>query len=289
MEPTSLDSILDEKPVAPEAPVETTEVPSETIAAEKPDYRSRKQVAQEKEFSAQGLERDPATGQYLKKVATTPEATPAATPASTPAATPASTPAATPHVELTAKEKAFYQDAVSERKKRQALEARIAELEKKDPPKAFWDDPEGAINTLRAEISQTAATTKLQTAEAIARGKYPDFDEKLAAFSEIIQQTPGVMQQCVNDPNPAEFAYRLAKNHIEFKQVGSMEEMRAKIERDTETRVRAILEKEYAEKAAALEKTRAALPGSLSDARSTGVNRPVWSGPTSLENILGVK
>ena len=287
MEAVSFDSILDEKaPVT--LPAEQTEKPEPVVTPEAGaapdemyDYRSRKERAQTKEFEAQGLDRDPATGQWKKRTETvTPEAKPDVKTEAAPVVT---------QPELTAKEKAFYKEAMDERRKRQELERRFTELENKapkEPDKSFFDDPDGTIAALRQEIKQATATTKLQTAEAIARSKYSDFDEKLAAFTELVQQTPGLMQQCVGDPNPAEFAYRLAKNHIELKQVGSMEEMRAKIERETETRVRAAVEHEFAAKQAALDKARASLPGSLSDARSTGINRPVWNGPESMEDIL---
>lgn len=296
MSETSLANILDDnyKPEPP-AVVETQETPSEAPASAE-RAQSRKSAHQEKEFAAQGLARDPETGQFAKKDAAPQEQKPDAAlapgaPASPAPAVAAPAAAAAPAAEqMTAKEAAFLRAAQEERGKRQELERRLAALEAAKPPaepaKTFWDDPEGALARHKQEIEGVVTSTRLSTAEAIARGKYPDFDAKIETFKEVLTQTPGVYQQWMQSPDPAEFAYRMGKNHQELQQAGSIDGLRAQIAKETEVRVRAQIEAELKVKAEAAAKERAALPSSLSDARGTTVNRPVWSGPTSLEEIL---
>lgn len=299
-EQMSLGDILSDEKPAPAAPAPAAEAPApdrvveaSTDGVTKPDpvekVISRKQAARDKEQLAQGRIRDPETGQYLPKEAPKEEAKATPAPAA-PVAEPPK-PAAAPQQEFTEKEKAFLRAAQEERGKRQELERRMAEMQAKvpqEPAKTFWDDPEAALAKHTAEVRQEATNARLQMAEFNSRQKHPDFDEKVAVFATLLQQTPGLTQQWLASNDPAEFAYTLGKNHKELQEVGGIEAMRAKIERDTTARVRAEVEAELRAKADALAKDRAALPPSLSEARAVGGgNKPVWSGPTSLDNILG--
>lgn len=295
MSETSLANILDDdyKPEPPAA-VETPEPSAEAPAAVTTERaQSRKSAHQEKEFAAQGLTRDPDTGQFAKKDAAPQEQKPVdgtlSSAAAVPPAPAVAAPAAPAAEQMTAKEAAFLRAAQEERGKRQELERRLAALEAgkpQEPAKTFWDDPEGALARHKQEIEGVVTSTRLSTAEAIARGKYPDFDAKIETFKEVLTQTPGVYQQWMQSPDPAEFAYRMGKNHQELQQAGSIDGLRAQITKETEVRVRAQIEAELKVKAEAAAKERAALPSSLSDARGTTVNRPVWNGPTPLEDIL---
>lgn len=274
-----LDDILSDKPVEKQAPkAEPAPAPAQETAKEPAapaPSNSLRREHQKREFEAQG--RDPDTGKFIAKEE--PKAEPAK-------------PAAPQQEEMTAKEKAAFAKAADETRKRQALEARIRELEAKvpaapqEPAKTFWDDPEAALKQQQAAVQQAIVGTKLQTSEAIARSRHADFDEKVAIFSELAQSTPGLAQQMLASPDPAEFVYRTATNHKALQDAGGLDEMRKKIEAETETRVRARLEAELKDKAEALAKERAALPGSLSDAQSKGTHRPSWSGPTPLGDIL---
>ena len=102
-------------------------------------------------------------------------------------------------------------------------------------------------------------------------------------FAKALQDTPGLHQQWVNAPDPAEFAYTAAKNRIEFKELGNMEEYRAKVERE----LRAKIEAEFNEKQAKILKDRQDLPPTLSDVTGTAGPKAVWGGPESLSSILG--
>ena len=290
------------EPAAPVAsPKEQLPIP-EVPAAATPEPKvertvSRRQQHRDLEQDAQGRVRDLQTGQYVSKEPKAPEAEPAkAEPAKAeaPKAEPVKPAVAAPQQEFTDKEKAFQRAMLEERGKRQELERRMAAYEAAktapgattDAPKTFWDDPEGALAKHQAEIASVAVNARLQTAELIARQKHVDFDEKIEKFGEILKQTPGLHQQWLAAPDPAEFAYNIGRNHLELQAAGSMEEMRAKIERETAARVRSEIEAELRAKAEALARDRAALPPSLSDARASGTAKHVWGGPPSFDEIL---
>lgn len=267
----------------PEQGKTETEVPAEP-------YRSSRKEHRKREWEAQG--RDPETGHFVpkekpeEKVETAPEEPKAEVKAEVkeePKAPPVEVKAEV-KAEFTEKERAFLATAQEERRKRQELERRIAEMEKKpaEAPKQFFDDPEAYLKTLKEEVNSSILNSRLQTSEAMARQRYQDFDEKIGVFSEIIQKTPGLHQQWLAAPDPAEFAYRTGKNFKDLQDAGGIEQLRAKLEKETRLK----LEAEFKEKEAALQKEKAKLPPSLSDARGTTSHRPAWSGPTSMDDIL---
>jgi hypothetical protein len=193
--------------------------------------------------------------------------------------------------ELTAKEKAFLATAQEERRKRQDLERRMSELEaaRQQPQgekKTFWDDPEAALqnfqNQLHQQTNKVATETRLQTTEMLARSRYNDFDEKVQGFSELMENTPGLYQQWIAAPDPAEFAYKTAKTHMELKRVGDIDNLRSSIEKE----LRAKLEQEMVEKERARKQEIDSLPRSLSDVGTGQPSRPVWNGPPTLDDIL---
>lgn len=301
VEPMSLEGILkDEQPAGREPVAEP--VDKEPAAAEPSEPKverveSIEKKWEEKEQGARGRVRDPATGQFVQKTeqaAAEPKAEAKVAPA---APVPAAAPPA-PRQEMTDKERAFLRGMEEERGKRQALEQRLAALEagKTQPgapagaPKTFWDDPEGALSRHQQEIQQVGMNTRLNTAEMIARSRLPDFDEKVQVFRDILSKagpsTAIMVQQWVSSPDPAMHAYNLGKNQLELQQLGGLDALREKVAKETEAKVRAQIEAEVKAKSDSLEKARAELPGSLSDVRSSGVNRPAWGGVPTMEDIL---
>lgn len=280
MAETMSDILSDKEPEKPETPV--TETPPETPEAEVEKAVSRKRAHQAKEFAAQG--RDPETGQFVQK-----EAEEKAKEEPKVEAKPEAKPEAK-REEFTEKEKAFLKTAQEERQKRQELERRLAELEKAKPKeegekKTFWDDPEGHLKAHEEKIAARERNLSLNVSERLARSKYEDFDEKIAVFAEILQTPagPGVHAQFIAAPDPAEFAYKLGKQTKELRDAGSVDDLKAKLEKE----IRVKLDAEYKAKHEELEKQRRELPSSLSDVKGASKRTvPVWSGPTPFEEIL---
>ncbi len=287
-----LDDILSDKPAAkPEAEAPATDKPAGE-PAERPawdNYESKKQRAQRKEWEAQG--RDPETGQWAKKDDAEPKADPKAEPKAEAKAEPekpkepvkSEAPAAPaqPKEEFTARERAFLATATEERRKRQALEQQLKEAKPAEPAKTFFEDPEAHLAAVRNEVKTEIVRSRLDTTEAIARSRYPDFNEKIAIFTEVLEQTPGLAQQWLSQPDPAEFAYNVGKKQLEFRQAGSVDALKEKWSKE----LRGQWEKEQKDKEDKARKEREALPGSLSDTPGS-VSRPHFTGPTSLEDIL---
>ena len=301
MEPMGLDDILKgvERPALTpepkaEAPAPTTEAKAEPAAAEpakvapeKPT--SRRVQHRDKEQGAQGRERDAATGQYAPKT----EAKEA--PKEEPKIEAKVEPKAEAKEEFTPKEKAFLRAAEEERRKRQDLERQLAAATaapKAAPAptekKTFWDDPEGALEAHRAEFQTAIQRTRLETSEAIARSRYPDFQDNLNQFIEISKDNPALYHQMMRSPDPAEFAYRTGKNHKEVAEAGSIDAIKKRVEDETRVKVEAEVREKVKKEEEARRATVAALPGSLSNVTGTSSNsaRPSWGGPTSLDNIL---
>lgn len=277
----SLDSILSNEKApeaAPEAPPPAApEAPVEKPTSLRSQHRAR-------ELEAQG--RDPNTGQFVSKEETKPEVK---IEAKVETKEPEKKAEPAPQ-QFTEKERAFLRAAEEERRKRQELEKRLAELEKpKEPPKPFWDDPEGAVGGIKQGVEEAkqfareeSLRTVLRTSEILARQRYQDFDAKLERFGQLLQANPALQAQWLQNPDPAEYAYKTAKNILDIEEAGGLDAMRQKIEKET----RAKIEAELKSKEEKIKAERAKLPPSLTEARATHPARPVWQGPTSMDEIL---
>ena len=289
----SLEGILSDKPAAPPvAPPAPEAPPAVTQPAEAP-HQSLRKAHQQKERdtreAAEGRVRD-ASGKYVKAGA---EEAPKEAVKEAPKEEPK---AESKEQELTPKEKAAFAAAADERRKRQDLERRLAEYEAKinaapqqqtaEPPKTFWDDPEAALKQLEQRTQATITAGRVQMAEMAARGRYKDYDEKVEIFKGLSLQNPALFQQAIASPDPAEFAYRVAKNHHELVEAGSIDAVRAQVEKETRLKVEAEMREKFKQEQEAKQKEREALPGSLSNVTGVGNVSKVWGGPTPLDQIL---
>lgn len=282
----NLDDVLSDK--EPEKP--QVEAPPVSVEEEREQGKARRREFQEKELDAraagEGKVRDPVTGKFVPKE---PKEEAPKVEAPKVEAKPEVKP---PQQEMSEKERAFLRAAEEERRKRQDLERELAQYRQQKPPekteekKTFWDDPEGHFKTVEQRMAQRELAMTLKVSEQLARSKYQDFDDKIGVFAESLRATPGLHAEWIASPDPAEFAYKHGARLKEMREVGDLDKYREKIEKET----RAKLEAEFKAKQEELEKKRAELPGSLSDVRGTTTQqKPVYAGPTSLDDILGRK
>lgn len=290
---SDLDDILDETPPPAAAPAPVAEEAPPAAASPLPEGSkdadrapdSAKRQLREKELVAQeegrGNVRDPETGKFVPRETKPAEAAPTATPA-------IAAPAA-PQQPLTDKEMAFYRRAEDERGKRQELERRLAAAEAKLNPPAPRPDPTvdapAWAEHVERSVDARITTVRLDTAEAIARSRYPDFQEKANIFVQMVGADPSLNQRMISASDPAEFAYQTAKAALErhqWEQAGGADGMRAKIAAEE----RAKVEAEYKAKSDAAAKLRSNLPGSLSDVQGAATARAAWTGPPPLDDIL---
>ncbi len=198
-----------------------------------------------------------------------------------------------PKQEFSDKERALLAAAQDERRKRQELERKLQETLKaqeiKRPEKPFWEAPDDHLRALEQqqksweEKQQERETVNLlKVSEMLSRREHKDFDEKVEHFGQMVQNTPGLYQSWLQSPDPGEFAYQAAKNHIDLQEAGNLDSLRSKMEKEIRVRV----ESELKEKQDKAQKEREALPGTLSDARGTTQQKVVFGGPTPLDDIL---
>lgn len=175
------------------------------------------------------------------------------------------------------------------------LERQIADLQSQQPviqpvqpPEAPdpWEDPmgfadwtskrsvEAAMQNLTPMIEQRFAQQRVQASFAQASTKYPDFQERWDAFAAMEETNPALTQVALQQPDPAEYAYRVAKNFEMAKQMGAL---------DVDALKAKLREEIMAEEVAKLPN----LPTTLATLRSVGTRGgPEWSGPRSMSDIL---
>ena len=199
-------------------------------------------------------------------------------------------PEAQPTVEeLVARANAFQRKAEDEVRKRQQIEAYIQQQQSQaqEEKPEFWDAPEEMIESkiqqVRQEIGQEFQSRLLNMSEASARSRHEDYQEKFEVFSQMVQRDPAIYQQMIQQPDPAEYAYRAAKRLVDIQSIGDIdsfkEQTRAEIRAEIEAEVKADFEKRLNQADN--------LPGSFSEKSSKVAPRGEWAGPTSLNSILG--
>lgn len=117
---------------------------------------------------------------------------------------------------------------IAERRKRQELEKKVLEFESKfeqlkvqetqkekvvrpDP----IDDPQGAVDYDKQDLENKFYNTKVSLSQSVMRSLHDDYDEVEKKFIELANNDPYLSQKIRNVSNPAEFAYKTAKAHIE--------------------------------------------------------------------------
>lgn len=196
--------------------------------------------------------------------------------------------------------------AKAEREKRQRVEAELVELRRQiagmqrpvapqppapqaaKPSPQFWDDPEGFITNLKAEMGQQVQRevleTRLSVSESGARARYADYQQMEDVFAQLCDREPALRAKLAQHPDPAEFAYQTAKHVVQ-------------LHRMREDPASALDDAAFEKAAAARGYTKAppaasppppvSLPKGLADARSTRSAPSAPQGARPLSAILG--
>lgn len=196
---------------------------------------------------------------------------------------------------LTDREKGFYAKAQDEKRKRQALEARLSELEGKSPgtqaepvqaPDMFAD-PDGYQRHIEDRIAQTELKTRITLSQSMMRRQHDDYDSKEAQFVELAKSNPQLLIEMRNADLPAEFVYKTVSNRERFSQFENFDQaLDAELKKrtaDLERQIEARLQKQYEQK---LKRASSLPPSGASSSRgadSAAVN------DFTLEDILGQK
>lgn len=197
----------------------------------------------------------------------------------------------------------------AEREKRQERERKLAELEgqlsvyQKSQVKSQGEQPavdeydqflegpkyiKGVLESGVAPIKEELHALKMQMSEGLTRSQHTDYDDVVSPFIEAAKGNPRLMAafqaQVAATPeamiNPAKFAYEYAKSYREVSEVGSITELKTKLEK----KIREELEAEYRKKGALAAAEQAST--SSAAARGSGTTSPVVSGEQSIKDIL---
>lgn len=280
-EDTSLNDILNDEPTI-STPDDAGQPPADPASAAAPSDQ-----APDPDADATGPARGP-DGKFISTKGDQPPADPA-TAASAP---PAQQDDEGPHVPRRA-----LQD---ERSKRQQLEAELAQIraqiaqqsqpapQQEQGPPDRWEDPEGYDQWLINRATQAATSAageafqrqRIEASALEAMQRIPDYQEKIAVFEQMAAANPALMQEMVKAPNPAEYAYNMAKTHVEITQYGGLDGL-------INARVQEALKAQAPASLADVASRLPSAPPSISSDRSTGARSgPAWGGPTPLGDIL---
>lgn len=180
---------------------------------------------------------------------------------------------------------------LGERRRRQEAEARLREYEARlaaieqqqaPPTPEFWEDPQSFMDQRFSKLGeelfqrweQRQQAQRIDASEAEARSKYGDYDDALEAFTRAVQINPQLGYQMAQSHNPGEFAYNKGKAALALNEVGSIDEMRARIRAEVEAELKA-------------QRPAPTIPETLADAPAAGApaSAPI-SAPPSLGDIL---
>jgi hypothetical protein len=167
--------------------------------------------------------------------------------------------------------------ALDERRKRQELERRYAELEAKvkapegkDESVDFFADPDRALGQVKNEIRSELANAKLEISQELMRERFEDYDELESEFVDLAKDNPVLLKQLSEAKNPAKFAYETAQKARKASELDNVDTYREKIRAEEREKIRAELEAEFKQTAEKAQKRDKALAPSLANQRAAG-------------------
>lgn len=192
------------------------------------------------------------------------------------------------------KSKGLEAGIAAERRKRQEIEQRYADLERRiaemqqpkepeAPPPSLWEDEQAFMQhnnsqVVSAAVQQATMNAKLDMSEMMARQAHEDFDDMKERFVKMMQENPAIQQQALNDPHPWNRAYQIAKNAATMEELGAT---------DLDGLKAQLLEQLKAEQAQQAEQAKPQLPQSLAGEQSArGSASSPDNGPPSLQDVL---
>lgn len=115
---------------------------------------------------------------------------------------------------------AFKTAYLDEKRKRQELEQRLADLEKPQPkaPDPI-EDPEGFAAFQDNKMAESAYKLKADISRALMMELKDDYEELEAVFMEMAERDKTLVASIRESDNPAKFAYETAKEHREIQKL----------------------------------------------------------------------
>jgi hypothetical protein len=200
--------------------------------------------------------------------------------------------AATPAVEDT-KDRVPVAALTAERSKRQELERRIAQMQaqmeaaKAQPAPKQLPNPASDPEGYHAAIQQTLLNERMNVSETIARTRFTDLDEKVAAFREEAEKNPALAGQLFAQPDPYGWAYEQGRRILAMREIGpDPAAFREKVASELRDAIRAELMAELGVATAEQSDEKPTVPVSMASARSAPVRATAYRGPPPLRELL---
>jgi hypothetical protein len=144
-----------------------------------------------------------------------------------------------------------------ERRKRQELEKKLADLEAKNQePKEIpdiFDDQQAFVDSLRGEFQQELSNAKLDIARSMMMDHHDDYEAMEEKFIELAKDSPALRDQALKQSNPAKFAYEQAKKYEQYKEVQDVDAYKEKIRNELRSEIEAEIKGSQATRAKQLE------------------------------------
>jgi hypothetical protein len=148
-------------------------------------------------------------------------------------------------------------------------------------------EPADFENEINSRISQAVLTSKIQTSTQAAAEKHDDFWDMVEVFDEHHPPGSPVHMDMLKANNPAEFAYKAAKEAKARQEIGDPVQYAEKIRQEAELKALSTIDKLV--EAKLKERLTGVLPPSLASEQTQGSrsNNPTgYNGPTPLSAIL---
>lgn len=170
---------------------------------------------------------------------------------------------------------------LDERRKRQELEAKL-NADKKAPD--IFEDQEAYTKHMQSLVSQQVMNERANISEFLARREFPDLDDKVAKFQELVEQNPALKDQVINSVSPYHELVDVVTKAQELEQLKDVDSYKEKLRAEVEAEIKA----KYEAGAKKSQEKRESIPPSLDDVPTKGSLKGTnWSGPTSLDSIIG--
>lgn len=183
---------------------------------------------------------------------------------------------------------------LDERRKRQALERQLEEMNARLSQSAQpaqqeidpFEDPKSYFGQLEQKLKGETYKARVELSQDMMRSLKPDYDELESEFVDIAKENPSLWQQLQVSPNPAKFAYETAEKARKLKSLQNVDQLEAKIRAELEQKIRAELQGEIAVTTERADKI-AQIKPSLASARSSNGTGDADDYDRSLQDLFG--
>ena len=177
--------------------------------------------------------------------------------------------------------KAERQKRQEEQLRNKQLQEQLQALQQQQPKPDFWENPEGILQGMQQQFQAQIHKTQTDMSVELMRSLHDDYDDKEAKFIDMAQSNPMLIHQMNQSSNPAKFAYDYVNQQEKLAQMQDPsyeEKLRAEIKAELQAEMQGKVDAELSK--------RSSLPGTLTNDRAAGGNKPMPYQSPALTSIL---